>query len=116
MSQENEIMAQLDAADKTRPPVPPGLVARVLADATAAQLAMRPAGNVIAMAPSRPVLGWMASAALAASALFGLALGYSGPDVLTGFSGIADLVAGSSSTLSSGNDELGAMSAFLAEG
>lgn len=116
MTEDDNIMHRLDMADKTRPNLPEGLMARVLADATAAQLALNPQPNVVAFAQPRPVMGWMASAAIAASALLGIALGYSGPDVLPNFSGIAEIVAGSSTTLPSGIDELGALDAFLAEG
>lgn len=116
MTEQDDMIAALNAADKTRPDLPAGLMARVLADATAAQLALNPADNIVPLARSRPVLGWVASGALAASALFGLALGYGGADLLTGVSSLADMVAGSSSNLSSGVDALGAMNAFLAEG
>jgi len=116
MTEDDDIMNRLDAARKTRPNLPDGLMARVLADATAAQLTLNPQPNVVAFAQPRPVLGWMASAAIAASALFGIALGYSGPDILGNFSGIAEIVVGSSTALPSGIDELGALNAFLAEG
>lgn len=116
MSHDDEIMAQLNAADKTPPPLPPGLMARVLADASAAQLALNPSTNVVPMARPRPITNWLVSGALAASALFGLAVGYGSPDLLANVSSLADIVAGSSTTLPSGVDDLGAMSAFLAEG
>ncbi|MEX0969859.1 MAG: hypothetical protein WD046_05365 [Paracoccaceae bacterium] len=116
MSEETEIITRLDAAATSRPALPSGLMERVLADAMAAQLSRQPQGNVLPMARPRPALGLMSSAALAASALIGLLLGYSSPDLLGGVAALAELVAGSSSSMGTGIDELGALSAFLAEG
>lgn len=128
-----DLMNRLDAAGKTPLHISPALMARVLADASAAQLAAHPAPNVTPMhtntlrAPVRAPLrapgrtpgrnwGWVSGAAVAASALLGLGFGYSGTDTLLALPGIGDALAGYSTTLGSRVDELGALDTFLAEG
>ena len=120
---EHEMIDRLEAAaDDARDTIslPPRLMARVLADATAAQLAMNPSAGVVVMRaaegkPARPLWTWVSGGALAASALLGVALGYGATGTLLSVPGLGDIVAGYFNTSASA-DDIGALATFLAEG
>ncbi|MGR3721670.1 hypothetical protein LGT41_0014720 [Abyssibius alkaniclasticus] len=114
---EDEMIKRLNAAAEPSalpPALPRGLMARVLADATAAQLALNPAANIVALHPARQIWTWVSAGAMAASALLGVALGYGGTDSLLAVPGLGDIVAGYSTT--TGTDSYSALTVFLSEG
>ena len=118
---DNDLIKRLDAAGKTPVHVPPGLMDRVLSDATAVQSAAHVASNVTPMRPRttrQPARnwGWIGGAVLAASALLGLGVGYGETDSLLALPGLGDTLAGYATGLSSSIDEFGALNTFLAEG